>query len=307
MEKIKREKLIMKIICAALAVILWFYVSFFENPTMTKTVDNVPVSITDEQLDRLKDKGLSIYSISKEGVDVKVTARRLTLATQTNNTLTARIDISSINKPGVHFLPVKIVSDDGADASYYVEETNVKIVVEPIITGDFKIESNVDSSYVAFDKCSLSTDTVTISAPKSIYDEIGTIKTEYINLTERVDSKVKALVIYNKNGKVIDSNEIDMTPERVEVQFSYLNEKSVPIILLTASGRNIELPDEYNVTIYGNNEVLSSVESLETEVLNINQYSENSTANVDLNIPDDVKVIGSNKQIEIKLDSSFFE
>ena len=54
MEKIEREKSITKIICITLAVILWFYVSYYENPIMTKTVRNVSVKVNDEQAENLR-------------------------------------------------------------------------------------------------------------------------------------------------------------------------------------------------------------------------------------------------------------
>ncbi len=307
MEKIKREKLIMKIVCTSLAIILWFYVSFFENPTMTKTVDNVPVSITDEQVDRLKSKGLSIYSISKEGVDVKVTAPRLTLATQTNKTLSAYVNISSINKSGTYYLPVNIVSDDGAVASYYVEGKDIKVVVEPIITGSFKVEANVDSNYVAYDGCELSASTVKVSAPQSIYDKIASVKTEYVNITDKIEIKEKGFILCDQEGKILNKENVDFLPSQIDMMFSYLDEKTVSVILITASGKEITLPEEYSVNIYGDAETLNSVTAVKTEVLDLKHYDENTSAKIKLDLPIGVKVSENNKQIEIKLTPNFFE
>lgn len=305
MEKVKREKLIMKIVCTSLAIILWFYVSFFENPTMTKTVDNVPVSITDEQVDRLKGKGLSIYSISKGGVDVKVTAPRLTLATQTNKTLSAYVNISSINKSGIYYLPVNIVSDDGANASYYVEGKDIKVVVEPILTGSFKVEANIDSNYVAYEGCELSTNTVKVSAPKSVFDQIDSVKTEYVTINDRIDAKEKGLILYDQEGKILDKENVDFIPSKIDMKFSYLDEKTVPVILTTASGKEITLPEEYKVTIYGDAEILNSVTSVKTEIFDLKHNDENAPIKIQLDLPLGVKVSENNKQLEIKLTSDF--
>ncbi|MEE0869423.1 MAG: hypothetical protein U0L70_06490, partial [Ruminococcus sp.] len=94
MEKVAREKLVVKIICVALATILWFYVSYQENPSMTKTVRNVPLAISGEQA--LKENGFSVYSISEKSVDVSVSAKRLSLSRLSNRTLSAVINVSSI-------------------------------------------------------------------------------------------------------------------------------------------------------------------------------------------------------------------
>ena len=58
MEKMMQNKKVIKIICIVLAALLWIYVSYQENPSMTKTVRNVPVSISGEQT--LKTNGFSV-------------------------------------------------------------------------------------------------------------------------------------------------------------------------------------------------------------------------------------------------------
>lgn len=307
MEKIKREKLIMKIICTSLAVILWFYVSYFENPTMTKTVDDVPVTITDEQLDRLEKKGLSIQYISKDSVDVKVTARRLTLATQTRRSLSAYVNISSISKSGTYYLPANVVSDDGADATYYVKAKDIKVVVEPILTGSFNVEADLDNQYIAYNGYTLSSDTVKVSAPKSIFDEIYSIKTEHIILDDRIEIKERDLVLYDKDGNVLDSEKVSFTPSNIDIMFSYLDEKTVPVIIPMDSGKEITLPEEYDIDIYGDAETIDAISYIKTENLDLTQYDENSTVKLRLYLPYGIKVNEDSKQVEIKIDSSFFE
>jgi len=307
MEKIKREKLIMKIICTSLAVILWFYVSYFENPTMTKTVDDVPVTITDEQLDRLEKKGLSIQYISKDSVDVKVTARRLTLATQTRRSLSAYVNISSISKSGTYYLPANVVSDDGADATYYVKAKDIKVVVEPILTGSFNVEADLDNQYIAYNGYRLSSDTVKVSAPKSIFDEIYSIKTEHLILDDRIEIKERDLVLYDKDGNVLDSEKVSFTPSNIDIMFSYLDEKTVPVIIPMDSGKEITLPEKYDIDIYGDAETIDAISYIKTENLDLTQYDENSTVKLRLYLPYGIKVNEDSKQVEIKIDSSFFE
>ena len=122
MEKVMQNKKVIKIICLALAVLLWVYVSYQENPSMTKTVKNVPLVIVGEQA--LKESGFSVYSVSEKSVNVKATANRLSLARITNKTISASINVSSIKKAGTHTVPATVTSSISSNASCYVKTSN---------------------------------------------------------------------------------------------------------------------------------------------------------------------------------------
>ena len=177
MEKVAREKLVVKIICVALATILWFYVSYQENPSMTKTVRNVPLAISGEQA--LKENGFSVYSISEKSVDVSVSAKRLSLSRLSNRTLSAVINVSSIKERGTYVLPATISSAVNSNATYYVKGKDIKVVIEPIKTASYTIEADIaaaaDTS-VILKSHELSTKKVTVSAPESIMNEIAAVR-----------------------------------------------------------------------------------------------------------------------------------
>jgi len=306
MEKVKNEKTFIKIICISLAVILWFYVSYFENPTMTKTIRNVSVAISEEQLDRLKEKGLSVYSISTESVDVKATAPRLSLAKLSNKTLSAYINVNSIRTSGTYTLPANVMSDVTVGASYYVKGKNITVVVEPILQSKFPVEADIDSSYVGYDTFELEDDFIIVTAPESILNKIATVKTKSINIKEKIESETATFIFQDKDGTVIESDLIKTSPDSLQVTFSYLKEKEVPVIIKTTDGKAFQLPKENNITIYGQSEVLNNVYYLYTEELNLQSTKEFSTIRVNLDIPDGVNVAEENRKIEIKLTSEYF-
>jgi len=304
MEKIKHEKHIMKIICVSLAVILWFYVSYFENPTMSKTVRDVSLEINNEQLEKLRSKRLAIYSISEEDVDVKITARRLSLANMSSKTLSAYVNINSINKSGTYYIPASIKSDESSGASFYVKGRDIKIVVEPIVSGTFNIDADINSNYIAYDSFKLGTEKVVISAPESVFKEIASVKTEHINIDREIHSKTKSLLIYNKDGEVIDRDDVICSPDKIEINFTYLDDKTVPVRLVKDNGKTVDI-DDCKVKIYGDKETLDSISYIPTVSVDIEKHEHNSTTKIKLDIPAEVKT--TQKEVEIKLLSDYFD
>lgn len=307
MEKIEREKLITKIICITLAVILWFYVSYYENPIMTKTVRNVSVKVNNEQTETLRERGLSVYSLSEEKVDVGVSTQRLNLAKVTNKSLSAYVNVSSIEKSGTYYLPAIVLCDVNVNATYYVKSDNIKVVVEPIISGAFNVEPDIESTYVAYDTFELDTEEIVISAPESIFNKIGTVKTKTIKLDDETESVTKELVIYDKEDNPMESKSIVCTPKKVDVNFKYLSKKTVSVALKTASGNKHTLPAENNVVIYGKPDILAGISQISTIEINLSPYEENSEVKLKLDLPEGIRVKDSDREISVVLDSTYFK
>ena len=259
MEKIIHDKRVLKILCVVLATILWFFVSYQENPSMTKTVKNVPISIVGEQA--LKENGLSVYSVSQQSVNVKVTSKRLSLARMTNKTLSASINVSSIKESGKHIIPAtdSIVSSPSSansgvssSASYYVKGADITVIVEPLMKGSFPVELSFAPSpntSLVLRTGTVSPDNVTVKAPKSIINEIASIKTAEVVPDGKSTEQSVNLVAYAKNGKILEG--IEFEPAQVKVSYSLYDTKTLPIVLKTASGDLQLLPSKYTVEVYG--------------------------------------------------------
>lgn len=306
MEKIAREKLVVKIICVALAAILWFYVSYQENPSMTKTVRNVPLVITGTQA--LKENGFSVYSISEKSVDVSVSAKRLSLARLTNRTLSAVINVSSIKEKGTYVLPAAIDSAVNSNATFYVKGKDIKVIIEPIETGKFTVEADIADSHdtsVILKSCELSAEEVTVSAPQSVMKEIGSVKTEEITPDKNKNEHSAKLLVYGKDGKILDGAEC--SPAEIEVSCSFHSVKTVPVVLKATNGKTFTLPSENTVKIYGSGDSFDKISQIETEELNLALFEKNSKIRIKLNLPKDVMLTDSSNEVEIVLDSEFYE
>ncbi len=305
MEKITQNKLAVKIICVALSVILWLYVSYQENPSMSKTVRNVPLAISGEQA--LKESGFSIYSISEKSVDVKITAKRLTLARLSNRTVSAVINVSAIKDSGTYTIPATVSSSLTSNAAYYVKGKDIKIVVEPIKKNTYTVEADIAAAQdtsVVLSSHELSEKRVTVSAPESIIKEIASVKTEQIIPDKNGKEQVAKLLVYGKNGKVLEGAEC--TPAQVTVKYSFHDVKAVPVVLKTTGGKTIPLPAENTVKIYGSGYAFENANQIETEEINLAQFKEGSKVRIKLKLPKNVMLADSSNEIEIELLSEYY-
>lgn len=306
MEKIAREKLVSKIVCVALAFILWLFVSYQENPSMTKTVRNVPVVISGEQA--LKEKGFSVYETNVTSVDVSVNGKRSTLARLNNRTLTAVINVSSIKESGTHTVPATVSAAVNSNATYYVKGKDIKVVIEPIKSATYKIEADIlnptDTSII-LNSYELSKEKVKVLAPRSIIDDIATIRTEQFVPEKGTKDYTARLIAYSKNGKVLEG--VQFEPAEVKVSYTFHSVKTVPVVLSATNGKTFSLPSENTVRIYGSGEAFDKISEIKTEEINLALFEKGATVRVKLNIPKDIKLVDNTNEMEVLLKSDFFK
>lgn len=306
MEKIAREKLLVKIVCVALSAILWFYVSYQENPSMTKTVRNVPLVISGEQA--LKESGFSVYSISEKSVDVSVNAKRLSLVRLSNRTLSAVINVSSIKESGTYVLPATVSSAINSNATFYVKGKDIKVVIEPIQTAKYTVEADIASSTdasVILKSHELNTKEVTVSAPKSIMNEIASVRTEQFAPEKNSREKTVKLIAYGKNGKILEGAEF--SPAEVKVSYTFHTVKTVPVVLTATNGKTFSLSAENTVKIYGSGDTFDKTNQIKTEEINLALFEKGSNIRIKLNLPDGIKLVDNASEIEIVLDPEFYK
>ncbi len=306
MEKIKREKLVSKIVCVALAIVLWLFVLYQENPSTTKTVKDVPLNITGEQV--LEENGFSVYSISEKSVDVSVTAKRLNLPRFSKKTLSAGVNVASIKKSGTYTLHATASATADTSASYYVKDKDIVVVIEPIEEVTYKIDADIlppaDESLL-LDTYELAREKITVTAPKSVIKKIASVKTEQFSPKKNSSGHTSKIIVYDKDGKVL--GKVKCSPEEIKVTYSLKSIKTVPVTLSTTSGKTFTLPAEYNVKIKGNGENFEDIENISTESISISSYKKGERIKVKLKVPKDAKLVDSAAEIEIELKEEYYK
>ncbi|NLK37474.1 MAG: hypothetical protein GX299_05265 [Epulopiscium sp.] len=214
-----------KLLSVVIAVVLWFMVINLEHPIESRSYTQ---SIVFENIDSLTNQGLTLRNpdeLENLKITIKVKAQRTELdrLNQYKHQIKASVDLGNIpNAQGgmVINLPVHVKLPEAAGTGFEIISRtpsiltlslerliSVQKIIEPEFTG------TTAQGYVLTDM-SLNPETVKISGPESLIDQITTVKA-VINSTELQESISTTVVplAYDAKGNVI--NKVHISPSQV--------------------------------------------------------------------------------------------
>ena len=106
-EKIKKPDFLLRVLSVFLAVLMWLYVSYAENPEMEIWFHGVTLTYINSE--GLRDKNLiQVSSSSPETISLKVRGSRKALLSLSAHDISATVDLSGIYAPSQYSLPVTV-------------------------------------------------------------------------------------------------------------------------------------------------------------------------------------------------------
>ena len=290
-----------KIISLLSAIVLWTYVMAIVDPEETKLFENVPVTITNKN--ELNEKNLIIYPEKDLTTNIYVTGKLSNLKKVTKDDISV---YGQINSPVEGNNEIYLKVSTSQRISYDFKNPVMIVTLEKVISEDRNIKvditgsgkNNVDN-IVLEDNI----DKVSVSGPRSLVNEV-----ERVVGTVKVDGKLKdfsqniKLEPVNENGKVVEG--VQLEKDSVNANITLLTQKTVPIILKTSN--DTELDENYvmsqnTVTIKGKKDIVDSIESIETQIVNLSEISPGISKNIYLQVPNGITI--DTKYITIKKNS----
>lgn len=241
------------VICIFCAFFLWFYVSYVVSPEITRTITNIPVTITGE--DKLNNEGYSAKLISDNKVDVKVTARRGDFYKINAKNARAIVDVSNLETDGnapatikanVSFVSVAIptgdINTDKAILSFEVSSYETRSLPVGITWG----KAPTDGYYV--EKSTHVTpkdETTEVSGGTEDVELVCRVETEKVDLSSVTDTVTKelALICFDEQGNEVEG--VKLSPEKVSVTFTIYKEATLPLTVTLPEG---EEKAEFTIT-----------------------------------------------------------
>lgn len=238
MKKILLNNLKFKIIAVVLAFIIWAVVVNITDPTVTKTVDGIPLTIVNEEavLD-----GTQVYTIvSGSTASVTITgARSNVYKVMKASAFVATADFSQVSVTGTVDVTVNL-SDEYSEYKNLVDlstKSQVTISVDPIEGKVFDLvpefvgtpAEGFESSSVIFDP-----EKITVYAPSEILKSINRVVLliDITNASEDLNIVVEP-ILYDYSGNVVEkSNSVYTSVKSVNVSAGLVQSKDIK---LTAS------------------------------------------------------------------------
>lgn len=299
MEKLKNKHFLEKLLSVLLAVGLWLYVVYAENPESEFWLRNIPITyVNTEQLSQN-----SLFLLENDAapktISIKVKGRRRDTSLLNASNISAQVSLAEIYSAGEYSLPVSIKFPiDGLEVTDK-NPYSIPVTVDNII----ETSKNIRIAFTGTPEENHSPGTavaepsaVRISGPSSIVKTIKeAVATVDIDTASADILTTVSVALVSNDGTLYSGGNVTLHNERVDVAVPILLTKTVPIVPM------VENAYEYNVKsittnpetveIKGTSLVINNIHSIETAPVTITSSSAPLSIPVSLVMPEDVEQI----------------
>ncbi len=223
------------ILAVIVSIIIWLAVSIQMFPNVSDHIDRVPV--TAEPTSYMQQENLQITDYEKE-VTIQIHGKRYVIGTLTTDDFTASLDLSGINSPGDHTVPI-ILNTVQNTSDYEIVSKNLtaSIQVERIITKDISLQVNTSALTVEqnlqiqTDGIELSSDMVSITGEQSLVESISRAVLDPVyNKTLTETTKMTGVVsLYDSKGTKIDNPKLEYQDSDYTMTIPVYRVKTLPL------------------------------------------------------------------------------
>lgn len=304
MKKFFERDYVLKFVSILIALLVWLYVIYVEDPEIKMTISDVPVTFAAAELS--DDLALIDYDIKT--VDIKISGNRSEVMDFEKSDLSAVLDLSLISEAG-EYDSVKIsVSSTNkrieiVDVSNEQSEVRIDDVISKKLDIKTEFEGDMGKGLIVADEPQIDVSGVWVKGAKSC---VETISGAYIkiDLTELEKSKTIESKIYlkDKGGNVIDKNHkafklLTLGEDKASVYVEVGKTHSAKVEVLDVEDREILSISPSEVEIYSK----ESVDKIYTKSIKGKEADEDGYITVKLNVPEEVTLVNSEQTVKIKV------
>lgn len=272
---IKKYNVISKLICVALAFLLWIYVAQTDSAETQSTFSGVTVYLDNTSVIE-SENSLYVYSGYGSLVDVTVVGKKSVVRDYTADDIRVSADLSGIKSAGEHSVRLRVSLPNGLVLdSLSAEEITVR--VDEKATKNIDVTARLVSGTVAenyqLGELSPKYPTVTVTGPRSTVNDISgaLIRLDLGAVTSSMNA-TGAIELISASGSSIDMRYLTMSRTEMEVHVPLYTTKTLPLDVGTKYGylnkdnSKITVSPE-SVTVKGDPNVLAGIESLTVDVI----------------------------------------
>lgn len=277
------------------AVIMWAFVMTSTNPSLSKTIRNVPLTIKNQEVMQ-KDGYALVGKDEVASVNVKVEGSRSDLASLSAEDLVASIDLG-VPTEGIKTLNVNVDVPSGIRIES-VSPSNINLKMEKIVkkdlTVDIKISDRLKESKI-INVSEQSTKKITVSGLRNYVDKVDKIVLN-INEEEYLDGKIHDIGVkpVDKNGKTVEN--VDLSQNDVSISFDVLQSKEVGVELNYDNlPKNMQIEEikisPSKVIVKGEKSIVDKISAIKTREIDLsNLKNDEFEQRVELEIPQAVEL-----------------
>ena len=235
MKKIfKDNRILLKILSGLIAVILWFAITYTEDPVISQALTDIPVTFEGER--ELENNGLTVVNESKlPDVTVIVRGTRSNVISALDS-ITASVDVSGITTSGSSILPIKYSYPSNAVTMVKSKLTDLEIQTEKLVTRNIPVRiepENADKNleFMVKSVCSISSVKVR-GAESAVYDiSYGLASVDVSGVTKTSSQDYTYSFYDEKNNRLPDDNILYRSHNTLTVENTVYKKVNVPVEL----------------------------------------------------------------------------
>jgi len=307
-DKLINKDITKRILSVMLALLLWVYVITEQNPDVIKDI-SIPIRLVNTVF--LEDNNMVLASDpSTFKLTLKVKGKNKVLEKLNESSVEAVADLAGHRLKGDNFLEIKINGIPENVNIIQKSAESLKVVLEPKITVQKSVQINLmgdPASGMAAMLPTMVPSDVIITGAESQINKISSVKVDVdvAGVTGEV-KKVLPVRILDENGKDISGITVD--PGNVQVSIPIENTKLVSVEAdiagVPAEGFMINnitaAPREILIT--GKREVLSGINSIKTEKIDITGETGDISRDIGLILPAGVEVTDGARLVKVMID-----
>ncbi len=223
----------LKILSLLVAFLVWVVILNVDDPVITQTFYDIPVTKINENALAQVDKVYEV--VSGDMIDVKVKAKRTIIESLKKTDFQAVADLAELSI--VRAVPIEVTIPKYGDSVEIVKENfTMQVNLENLETRQFRIDvvttGNVAEGYYIKEKTS-SPNIIQVSGSESVVDKIKEVVVEVNVANARESFKETGVVpkVYDKNGTLMDSGNIKLSYDEVDVSVDLLKTKTVNLFI----------------------------------------------------------------------------
>ncbi|WP_300410662.1 CdaR family protein [Lagierella sp.] len=292
-----------KLISLVFAIALWYYVVSETNPTIKKEFKSIPVNFKNEET--LKRKNLTIVDPLEPIVNLKLEGKRNVISRIKRTDIDVYADLNEINDNGEVSLNFAIPQGtsivEKSDNKLSLKLDEIMTLVKKV---DVKRLGELPSDNITVTDIEVVPEEVKITGQKELIDKISKVLVPVdISVMTKDTTISKKIEILDANDGEIENLDVDSTDVTVNVFIS--STKQVPI-KISAKNKPFDFNEadlklaKSKITIIGAKDILDKTESVETEVIDLEDFINNTTKKIKLHFPQNISPLsGEDKTIDI--------
>lgn len=295
-----------KLLAILFAVVFWLYVMDQVNPEMVKTIPDVKVELLN--IENAQNQGLVMMGEKEFYVDVKLKGRRSEVIKVTSNDLLVTADLEGFQKGTNNvMLSSKIFVSNVTIESLSMNSIKISLdrIVEVAKTVKIDYVGTIAENYTA-GELSVAPEEILVKGPESLVNNISSLRGE-LDLTEVSNQLIKEIPVtaIDLDGNAVNGVELGRSYVTAQLGVFRLSNIPVEVTLRGTVGNEYKLVKTEVlpalVTIRGEDALISTVEKVNTEVIDLSGMTETFEVEVALNLPEGVSAPFAEETINVKL------